>query len=664
MATSLFRVKRYSHPKYKFVVRAKLGGKWRRRYFCTEDEAMAFAERQNGAIQTLNGENPSQMEALASVEALRGVHRTETVLSSADLSGLTYPVYSGPRIHRYIGDSWCMHLPFAYDLMREVAPKVFVELGVKEGESYFAFCQSAAENKIDVKCYGVDSWRGDVQTGSLDPKIQEEVVNYNWRYSSFSELKPMFFSEAVDQFADGCIDLLHIDGTHTYADVKADFESWLPKISDNGIVLFHDVMLRDRGFGVWKVWQDIARENNSFLFEFGFGLGVWKKTPVRPSDCGFIRNLISGNPAQRRRRNESYAQAAATLALWEIARRLGQGQSDQFSTTEPETRLAEISHFRREMDTQIEQSAQLQRALDEKTTNLEQKVQDLAQERQALEQARQDLAQERQALEQARQELAQERQALEQARQDLAQARQELEQERQGRNQARQDLEQARRDLELKSQEAERIHVLQRDLEVKIRQSSELATTCEQLANRLAELQREVQEKSARISHLEHVSDDKAQQIERLRKDIARQIEAAQRAGRETAETRWEMLSLRKGTLSRTDSLQAASARVGELENEVMALSNERQYSREAASRLLAELADNRSNVENLERQLQAVREELDRVQQGHEATEKRLAKYRKHLGRLDGLTARKLILPFGRRHRRLRETIDNAARI
>ena len=111
--------------------------------------------------------------------------------------------------------------------MRELAPSVFVELGVKEGQSYFTSCQSAAENKIDVTCYRVDSWRGDIQTGPLAPKVQEEVMDYNWRYSSFSELKPMFFSEAVNHFVDGCIDLLHIDGTHIYANVKTDFEFWL-----------------------------------------------------------------------------------------------------------------------------------------------------------------------------------------------------------------------------------------------------------------------------------------------------------------------------------------------------------------------------------------------------------------------------------------------------
>src|SRR6185503_10658258 len=165
-------------------------------------------------------------------------------LKTVDFSHLEHPVYLGPRIERYIGDSWCMHLPFAYDLMRELAPEVFVELGVKQGESYFAFCQSAADHKINVRCYGVDSWLGDVQTGNLDPEIQHEVARYNWLYSSFSELKVMLFAEAVGDFADESIDLLHIDGTHTYADVKSDFEAWLPKLSPEGVILFHDVVVR------------------------------------------------------------------------------------------------------------------------------------------------------------------------------------------------------------------------------------------------------------------------------------------------------------------------------------------------------------------------------------------------------------------------------------
>jgi hypothetical protein len=46
-----FRIKPYAHPKYKFVVRAKLAGKWKRSYFKSEAEAAAYADNQNASLE-------------------------------------------------------------------------------------------------------------------------------------------------------------------------------------------------------------------------------------------------------------------------------------------------------------------------------------------------------------------------------------------------------------------------------------------------------------------------------------------------------------------------------------------------------------------------------------------------------------------------------------
>jgi hypothetical protein len=357
MPKPLFRVKRYAHPKYKFLVRGKVLGKWKRRYFVREGEAIAFAEQQNAKAQKRDGDGASPQNGATSRPAEPTPAARST--STTDFAKLVTPTYLGPRIQRYLGDSWSMHLPFAYDLMRELAPKVFVELGVKEGESYFSFCQSAAENKINVRCYGVDSWRGDIQTGELDPEIQHEVAEYNWQYSSFSEFKAMLFAEALEYFPDATIDLLHIDGTHTYGDVKTDFESWLPKLSPNGIILLHDVMLRDRGFGVWKLWDEIAREDNSFLFEFGYGLGVWKKQPIATSDPSFIRGLLGANQTERRDINAYYANAAAALALWESLQRQSVAEN-------------QVARFKTEAEERARHAAQLQRVNEQQSQLLEQ----------------------------------------------------------------------------------------------------------------------------------------------------------------------------------------------------------------------------------------------------------------------------------------------------
>lgn len=235
--------------------------------------------------------------------------------------------YRGPLIDRYFGDHWSMHLPFAYELMRDLRPRVFVELGVWKGESYFAFCQSAAENNVPTKCFGVDTWRGDIHMGNFDPELGVEVANYNWRYSRFSTLKPMTFMEALNDFEDETVDLLHIDGAHTYLDLQRDFDTWLPKVAPGGVVLFHDVSVRERNFGVWKVWEQVARDDNSFLFEFGYGLGVWKKGRRAQDDPPVLHRLLHANEGERLQIHKEYATKASALALWRST--IGRSQGSQ-----------------------------------------------------------------------------------------------------------------------------------------------------------------------------------------------------------------------------------------------------------------------------------------------------------------------------------------------
>ncbi len=171
--------------------------------------------------------------------------------------------------------SWVGHIPFAFWLVNKLKPSSIVELGTHTGNSYFSFCQAVEESGISSRCIAIDTWRGDEHAGFYGDTIYSAVLEYNnQNYQDFSTLLRSTFDDALTQVDDASIDILHIDGLHTYEAVKHDFDTWLPKLSKHGIVLLHDIQVRERGFGVWKLWQQLRTTYPSFEFTHSSGLGA------------------------------------------------------------------------------------------------------------------------------------------------------------------------------------------------------------------------------------------------------------------------------------------------------------------------------------------------------------------------------------------------------
>jgi predicted O-methyltransferase YrrM len=171
--------------------------------------------------------------------------------------------------------AWKEHVPFALNLVAVLRPRTVVELGAHAGDSYCAMCQAVAREGLGSRCFAVDTWQGDEHSGRYGAEVLAELrAHHDPLYAEFSRLVQTTFDAARNQFADGSIDLLHIDGFHTYEAVKADLEGWLPKLSPAGVILLHDTNVRERDFGVWKVWEEVAARYPHFEFIHGHGLGV------------------------------------------------------------------------------------------------------------------------------------------------------------------------------------------------------------------------------------------------------------------------------------------------------------------------------------------------------------------------------------------------------
>jgi hypothetical protein len=220
-----------------------------------------------------------------------------------------------PRRYRPGGvGNWSGHLPFANDLVASADPKLLVELGTHYGESYFGFCQAIAENNVACLSYAVDTWVGEPHAGYYDERVFSDVNSYNEaNYSSFSHLLRTTFDEANAQFADDSIDILHIDGLHTYEAISHDFQLWLPKVKPGGIVLLHDIIARHEDFGVWKLWDELEGLGDRFAFTHSWGLGVFRKPGPALSGTGLLRCLFDADRDRREHIRKFYSLCALKL---------------------------------------------------------------------------------------------------------------------------------------------------------------------------------------------------------------------------------------------------------------------------------------------------------------------------------------------------------------
>lgn len=221
---------------------------------------------------------------------------------TVEITPYKYPAcFSPPR--RLTADSaWLEHIPFVRFLVDVLRPRTFVELGTHSGVSYCAVCQTVDELGLDTQCVAVDTWQGDPHAGAYGSEILADLrAHHDLLYGRFSRLLQATFDDALGAFENGSIDLLHIDGNHAYEAVKHDFETWVPKVSKRGVVLFHDIAVKTGNFGVWRFWDELSARYPSFAFSHGHGLGLLCVGEDLPPE---LRRLVtaSGEDAEATRR--------------------------------------------------------------------------------------------------------------------------------------------------------------------------------------------------------------------------------------------------------------------------------------------------------------------------------------------------------------------------
>lgn len=188
---------------------------------------------------------------------------------------------------------WAGHKNFIYDFVVNLKPKKIVELGTHRGTSFFSMCQAIKDHRLDLEIYAIDTWKGDKHAGYYGEEIISEVKQICKRYYSDINLHLIrkTFNAALKDFNNNSIDLLHIDGLHTYIEVKRDFENWLPKVNKDGIIIFHDIAERQRDFGVYKLWDELKEKYKTMEVYHSHGLGILFKSDKNYLKLSSFENL-------------------------------------------------------------------------------------------------------------------------------------------------------------------------------------------------------------------------------------------------------------------------------------------------------------------------------------------------------------------------------------
>jgi predicted O-methyltransferase YrrM len=161
--------------------------------------------------------------------------------------------------------SWKGHRAFAEWLTQRLQPKITVELGVDYG--YSLFCLA---NKNPGRVIGIDLFEGDAHAGTREKNQHETVQQFatDNEYTNVQLIKGDFTELA--QYWVAPIDILHIDGLHTYEACLMDFVNWGPHVSATGVVLMHDITSYP---DVTQVFLEVgAQAKVAFLHSAGLGV--------------------------------------------------------------------------------------------------------------------------------------------------------------------------------------------------------------------------------------------------------------------------------------------------------------------------------------------------------------------------------------------------------
>jgi predicted O-methyltransferase YrrM len=144
-------------------------------------------------------------------------------------------------------------------------PKRILEIGTGRGGTLFLFTRIADANAtlISVDLYGGNFGGGypQAKTSIYESFVLQYQFIHLLRENSHSPCTFTMIKKILNSYP---LDFLFIDGDHTYAGVKADFEMYSKLVRKCGLIALHDVCSHSPNADeVYRFWHEIRSEHDT-----------------------------------------------------------------------------------------------------------------------------------------------------------------------------------------------------------------------------------------------------------------------------------------------------------------------------------------------------------------------------------------------------------------
>lgn len=149
-----------------------------------------------------------------------------------------------------------------FKLVKAQKPRVILEIGTAKGATLLGWCRMASRKVVSVDLPGGIHGGGYPEVKQrLYREFVADRADVSIHLIQGDSHLPITRERAEQALAGDKIDILFIDGDHTYAGVKTDFELWSPLVRPGGMVIFHDILFHKHvaNCEVDKLWAELKK---------------------------------------------------------------------------------------------------------------------------------------------------------------------------------------------------------------------------------------------------------------------------------------------------------------------------------------------------------------------------------------------------------------------